>query len=349
MPRRDRVSPFLFVALFAQTAWFADRIFRLNALRFGVLGTARIARRIVADMQSVDAIQVVGIASRDPARARWYADQYGIAQAFDSYDAMLASDSIDAIYIPLPPSLHHDWALAAADAGKHLIVEKPVAMTLAEAQAIDQRCRDRGRQWLDATAWLHHLRTDRIRQSIDAGELGRVQHISVACSFFEPFQSDDHRLKPDLGGGCLLDLGWYAYGMARWAAGRLPVAVQSIGRQDRGIWFRSSSLLDFGDDLTATVNCAYDTATRKWFEIAGDQASIVCDDFTRPWPSKPARFWIHDRAGSAKSETFDGNQEARMLATFADLVSNATAAAAMNQQALDTQQILQTVADGIAS
>lgn len=311
------------------------------------MGTARIARRIVADMQSVDAIQVVGIASRDPARAHWYADQYGIPQAFESYEAMLASDTIDAVYVPLPPSLHHDWALAAADAGKHVLVEKPVATSADDAQGIDDRCIAHGKQWLDATAWLHHERTDRIRQVIDEGELGRVQHISVACSFFEPFQSDDHRLQADLGGGCLLDLGWYAYGMARWAAGRLPVAMQSIAKQDRGVCFRSSSLLDFGDELTATVNCAYDTATRKWFEIAGDQASIVCDDFTRPWPTRPAKFWIHDRAGNTKSETFDGNQEVRMLARFVEQVRSAGTSDALNQQALQTQQILQRVADQI--
>ncbi|MEZ6089333.1 MAG: Gfo/Idh/MocA family oxidoreductase [Pirellulaceae bacterium] len=315
----------------------------MTTVRFGILGAARIARRIVAEMQSVDSIDVLGIASRDRARARWYADQYGIANAFESYEALLQSDHIDAVYIPLPPALHAQWCVAAAQAGKHVIVEKPIAINAQQTIDMEETCRKAGVRLLDATAWLHHPRTSRIAECVSSGRLGTVRHISVACSFFEPFQSDDHRLKPDLGGGCLLDLGWYAYGLTRWVAGRLPVATQSILRHHRDIAFRCNSLLDFDDGLTAMVSCGYDTATRKWFEIAGADASIVCDDFTRPWAQRPARFWLHDRAGNVESESFEGNQEAEMLKAFARMVLEKRDAADLFQQSLQTQQILDRV------
>ncbi len=285
-------------------------------MRFGILGTGRITRRLVADLQTTPGVSVAVIGSRELERARWSCGQYGVANAVAGYENVIARDDVDAVYIALPPSLHGQWAIAAAVGGKHVLCEKPLATTLNEGAAIATACAQHRVRWLDATAWLHHERTEAMVRWVDEGRLGELRHLSASISFFEPFQDDEHRLNVQLGGGCLLDLGWYAVGSAILAAGPLRrVYANSLMRE--GVPIRTSAMLWFDNDVTATINCGYDTATRKWIEWAGTDAAIVCDDFSRPWPDRPARLWIHDRSGAVQSHQFEGSQEQRMIATLA--------------------------------
>lgn len=316
-----------------------------TGIRFGVLGTGRITRRMVAELQQAAGVRVAGIASRDASRARWYANQFGIPQAMGDYAALVHSDHIDAIYIALPPASHAQWAIAAAAAGKHVLCEKPLATTLEDTLRIEAACATARVSWIDATAWLHHQRTAAMQEIIAAGQLGKVKHVSSAVSFFEPFQSDDHRLSESLGGGCLLDLGWYAFGATVWAAGGVaPQRVFATGRRRGQVWDRVSAVCVFDDGVSATINCGFDTATRKWMEVAGDKASIICDDFTRPWSDRPPRFWIHDRTGAVRSETFEGNQEARMVATLVEEIHGTADLAPLRRQAIATGRTLAAAA-----
>ena len=130
----------------------------MRLVRFGVLGTGRITRRLVADLQQSEGVAVTAIASRDGARAKWYADQFGIPHGFASYEQLLQSASVDAVYIALPPAIHFQWASRAAELGKHVLCEKPLMTNLEDAIAFDQRCRHVQVCWLDATAWCHHPR-----------------------------------------------------------------------------------------------------------------------------------------------------------------------------------------------
>lgn len=320
----------------------------MENVRFGVLGTGRITRRIVAELQQASGVRVMGIASRESSRARWYADQFGIPHAFADYETLVQSDEIDAVYIALPPSLHAPWAIAAAEAGKHVLCEKPLATTLGETLRIDAVCSENRVRWLDATGWMHHPRTDRMQQLLASDALGTIRHVSAAVSFFEPFQSDDHRLDATLGGGCLLDLGWYALGMTVWAAGGCaPQKIFATGNRRGEIWDRVSAVCVFANGVSATINCGYDTATRKWMEIAGDEASIICDDFTRPWHDRPPRFWMHDRTGAVQSESFDGNQEARMIATMVEEIQGKSNLDPLRRQAVETARTIAAAAESL--
>ncbi|TWU59153.1 1,5-anhydro-D-fructose reductase [Rubripirellula tenax] len=311
--------------------------------RFGVIGTGRITRRLVADLQSTEGVEVTAIASRSGERARWYGDQYGIGAGVEGYAGLLKRDDVDAVYISLPPSMHAEWAIAAAQAGKHVLCEKPLTVSVAETIAVDDACRDAGVRWLDATGWLHHDRTDAFVGWLDDQRFGKLGHISASVSFFQPFQSDDHRLDATLGGGCILDLGWYAGGLVRFATGKLPLWVSADAVMIDGVSQRLTAIMGFGDDVTATLSCGYDTATRKWFEIAGSESSLICDDFTRPWPDRPARCWIHDAAGTVQSETFEGHQERNMITK---LVGDKSLAR-YQRQAIDTQTILDSLQQSI--
>lgn len=378
----------------------------LPPIRFGVLGTGRITRRLIADLQSTPGATVSAIASRCAKRARWAADSHGIASAVEGYDTLLSRDDVDAVYIALPPSLHHQWTVAACAAGKHVLCEKPLAQSAAEVVEMIDAANGANVRFLDATAWLHHERTDQFRKwlttatrapdAASAGakqddlfaeeshvsddqpsfRLGPLRHVSAAVSFPNPFQSDDHRLHADLGGGALLDLGWYAAGMIRFAAGGLPTQVYATAVMRGSIDVRISATMRFGDEMTATLSCGFDTTTRKWCEIAGEEASIVCDDFTRPWAEKPARSWVHEASGKVhtfvppsepEQEATDGatslqnipptrcHQEREMIARLVDWIrtdpsTNAeTPWRAFHAQALQTQMLLDALAESIRS
>ena len=314
----------------------------IKPVRFGVIGTGRITRRLVADMQSTEGVTVSVIASRTQQRAQWFADQYGIENAVSAYSELVNRDDVDAVYIALPPSLHAEWSIEAAQNGKHILCEKPLALNATEAMKIAKVARDNDVRWLDATGWLHHERTDAFAEMLASGRLGKVSHISSAVSFFSPFQSDDHRLSKELGGGCLLDLGWYAGGLARFAAGRLPERVFATAVYDdaegqtHAVPMRVTAMLWFAGQVTATLSCGFDTATRKWFEVAGSDASLVCDDFTRPWAQKPARCWVHAASGEVDQLAYQGNQEMSLISR---LVGDQPLEA-LQQQAIDTHRLL---------
>lgn len=285
--------------------------------RFGIMGTGRITRRLVADLQSTDGVGVTAIASRDQQRSRWYADQYGIQHAVTGYQELIRRDDVDAVYVSLPPSMHASWSIAAAEHGKQVLCEKPLAMSLHEAKQIDAACNQAGVRWLDATGWLHHPRTDAFARWLDEDTFGKIGHVSAAVSFYEPFQSGDHRLDRSLGGGCLLDLAWYCAGLIAFAnRGDHPIKVQARAVMRGEVPIRVTAMMSIGDHASATLSCGYDTATRKWFEIAGSKASLICDDFTRPWAQRPTRCWIHDSTGAVESHRFEGNQEHLMIQRF---------------------------------
>ena len=307
-----------------------------ETMRFGIIGTGRITRRLVADIQSTNGASVTAIASRTEDRAQWYADQYGIAAAVKGYSTLLRRDDVDAVYISLPPSMHAEWSINAAQAGKHVLCEKPLAINFREAKEIQTACDSANVRWVDATAWLHHSRTDQIHSWLGEDRFGKVGHISASVSFYQPFQTGDHRLDPSLGGGCLLDLGWYTAGMIRFATGSLPNRIFADALERESVPQRVTAMMWFDDDVTATLSCGFDTATRKWFEIAGSDSSLVCDDFTRPWADRPARCWIHDRSGKVEQESFEGNQERAMIAKLV----GSDSLLAYQQLALDTQRIL---------
>ncbi len=314
-------------------------------MRFGIIGTGRITRRLVPELQSTDGVSVTAIASRALDRGRWSADQYGIAQAFGDYQSLLDSDDVDAVYIALPPSLHHEWCQRSLEAGKHVLCEKPFVLDLNELQSLVQLSKSTGLRLLDATAWLHHPRTELMKEQVASGKLGELRHLSAAVSFFEPFQHQDHRRSRELGGGCVLDLAWYAAGNVILGAGMAPQRVMATAVMRDGVPFRASALLWFANEITATINCAYDTATRKWFEWAGSEAAVVCDDFTRPWAERPTRFWIHDRAGSVQSFQVAASQERELIRHFVNMDSLDP----YLQQALWTQATVDAIQQSIVS
>ena len=321
-------------------------------IRWGILGTARIARKIAAAIAQIDDVELAGVASRDLSRAKTWAHEHGARRAYGSYEALLTDPDIDAVYIPLPPSMHAEWTIAAADAGKHVLCEKPLAMNGAEAQRMADACAKAGVQLMDGVMWLHHPRTDEMQRAIASGSLGDLRRLTAAFSFhWDPLPLDDFRFRRDLGGGALLDLGWYCVGAALWAFGEPPRRVLADAYEQHGVDLRFSAWMWFRGDRMASFDCAFDTSMRKWLEVAGTRASIVCDDFTRPWkPDKP-RFWIHGAEGKASEHVSPAPlQEVCMLRSFGDAIRSGRLRQEWPARAIETQRVcdalLQSARDG---
>ena len=204
-------------------------------LRWGLLGTARINRMVIPPLRASAGNRLVAVASRDLARARGYAQEWGIERAHGAYEALLADPGIDAVYIPLPNHLHAEWTIPAARAGKHVLCEKPLALTVAEVDAMGAAAREGGVVLAEAFMYRHHPQTLKVKELVDAGAIGPVRFVRGTFSF--PLtRPGDVRLQPEWGGGCLWDVGCYPLSFTRFVLGREP--LEAAGAQ---CWGRPGS------------------------------------------------------------------------------------------------------------
>ena len=218
-------------------------------LRFGIISTAKIGHELVVPaIQDAENCVVTAVASRDLAKARAYADRFSIPHAFGSYDEMLASDQIDAVYIPLPTSQHIEWSIKAANAGKHVLCEKPIALHANEIDSLIE-ARDRNKVLITeaymvtyAPVWL------KVRELLASGAIGTLKHVQGAFTYFNR-DPNNMRNIPELGGGGLPDIGVYPTISTRFVTGKEPIRVQASTERDPefGTDIYSSVRADFGD------------------------------------------------------------------------------------------------------
>jgi len=201
-----------------------------TALRIGILGAARIApMALVRPSLQVPAAVVSAVAARDPARAQAFAAKHGIARALPSYDALVADPEIDAIYNPLPNSLHCEWTIRALEAGKHVLCEKPLASNTEEAERMAAAARRTGRVLMEAFHYRYHPLAARLRAILDSGELGRIRHVEAHMCIPLPLPGDI-RYRYDLAGGATMDTGCYAISLVRFLAGAEPTVTRAEAR-----------------------------------------------------------------------------------------------------------------------
>ncbi|MBO9096905.1 MULTISPECIES: Gfo/Idh/MocA family protein [unclassified Rhizobium] len=218
-------------------------------LRFGILSTAKIGRELVVPaIQDAENCVVTAVASRELARAREMADRFSIPHAFGSYEEMLASDKIDAVYIPLPTSQHVEWSIKAADAGKHVLCEKPIALKAAEIDSLIA-ARDRNKVLVSEAYMVVYTPVwKKVRELLAEGAIGRLRHVQGAFTYFNR-DAGNMRNIPALGGGGLPDIGVYPSITTRFATGKEPQRIQAVTERDPefGTDMYSSVKADFGD------------------------------------------------------------------------------------------------------
>jgi predicted dehydrogenase len=246
-------------------------------VRWGFLSTAHINRLLIPPAMESPKVELVAVASRDGARAEDYARTWEIPRAYGSYEALLADPDVEAVYNPLPNSMHIEWSIRALEAGKHVLCEKPLSRHTADVERAFEAAERSGLVLSEAFMYRHHPQTRRLRELLDGGAIGTLQAVRAVFGFFlrDP---DDIRLSGPLEGGALMDVGCYCVNSSRFVAGE-PERVsgeQLVG--PRGLDVRFQGTLRFPSGVVAQFLCGLVIPTQDELEAIGDQGSLFLDD-----------------------------------------------------------------------
>ena len=251
-------------------------------LRIGVLGAAGIARLFITGVAPSARVKVVAVASRSDVKAQAFASEYGIEKSYGSYEALLADPDIDAVYVPLPNGLHAQWSIRAAEAGKHILCEKPLAVNAEQARAMFDAARDNSVRLVEAYPYRAQPQTLKLRELLDAREIGALQFVqaSFAVVFNDP---QNIRMFPELGGGALLDAGSYVTSFIRMVAGERPARVSAVSHWlDSGVDNATAATMEFPSGLVAQLSCSFSAAYHRHALIAGDAGVIETTFLNHP-------------------------------------------------------------------
>ncbi len=268
----------------------------MNArVRWGVLGAADIAiKKVIPAMQTCKRAEIAAIASRDLEKAQKAAGALEIPKAYGSYEELLADPGIDAIYNPLPNHLHVPWSVKAAEAGKHVLCEKPIAMSVAEVRDLIA-VRDRtGVKMGEAFMVATHPQWLRVREMIRSGRIGQFRAV-VASYSYHNVNPENIRNIPEYGGGGVMDIGCYPIFISRWLFGEEPVRVQSSVERDPEMKTDrlTSAILEFPSGTTV-FTCSTQLVPYQMVQLLGTKGRIQVEiPFNAP-PDKPCRVWVDD-------------------------------------------------------
>ena len=248
---------------------------RTPALRIGILGCANIARQFARDVAPCRTARVVAVASRQLETAARFAADLGIGRHLGSYEALLADAEVDAIYVPLPNSLHAEWAIKAAESGKHVLCEKPLALGLEQAQAMFDAAKRAGVMLLESYPYYFQPQTGAMLELLQSGAIGTVRSVQSSFGFELSRPAGNIRMNPDLGGGALYDAGCYALSIIRLAMGEAPQRVMADATwADTGVDISMMATLYYADGRRAQLTCAMDGANHRRATIIGAQGTI---------------------------------------------------------------------------
>jgi predicted dehydrogenase len=330
----------------------------MTNLRWGILGTAAIARKNWKAIWHSGNSTIAAVASRNAERSRQFIADGQRERPFDTapaalgaYEELLASPDVDAIYVPIPTGLRKEWVVRAAQAGKHVLCEKPCGATVADVREMIEACRHHQVQFMDGVMFMHNPRLDRIRQALDdETSFGSLRRITSHFSFFstEEFRQtnvrSDGALEPL---GCLGDLGWYCIRFALWAMNwRLPrevsgriLAQTCSDRSQCAVPFDFSGELLFDDRISSGFYCSFLAAYSNWITATGTKGHLRVPDFVLPKNSNHGALEINGTASDDLKVDPSTAQDTNMIRAFAAQVLSGKLNDAWPDWSLRTQQV----------
>lgn len=276
----------------------------MSKLRWGVLGAAKIALyKVIPATQASERNVVAAIASRSLDKARAAADQCGVATAYGSYEELLADPNIDAIYNPLPNHLHVPWSIKALEAGKHVLCEKPVGLSSAEARELVAAAEAHPRlKVMEAFMYRHHPQWQAAKLLVYEGRIGALRTIFSFFSYFN-VNADDIRNQNDIGGGAMMDIGCYPVSLSRFIFDAEPSRVAATIERDPKFQVDrlSSAILQF-DGGTSVFTCSTQVAPYQRVHLVGETGRVEIEiPFNAP-PDRPCKIWLQTEAGIEEIE-----------------------------------------------
>ncbi|WP_232702319.1 Gfo/Idh/MocA family protein [Halobacterium wangiae] len=317
-------------------------------MQFGIISTANIGDVAVVPAIRDSDHEVRAVASRDADRAAAFADRHDIPETYDSYEALLDAD-VDAVYNPLPNALHAEWTCRAADAGLHVLCEKPLARDADEAVEVVQHCRNADVTLMEAFMYRYHPRTERALD-VAADHLGDPRHVHAAFDFPMPASKADVRLAPELAGGSLMDVGCYAVSAARQFLGE-PVAAtaSSHDARDCGVDTEFAGTLRFADGATATVEASFETRNYQSYRVEGTDGWLEATDAFNPTSDDGTvlRWGTADRTAE---ETFEPTDQYRLeVEHFADCVASGATPRTDGEEAIANMRAVDALYEAAAT
>lgn len=246
----------------------------MKKIRWGLLSTANINRRVIPAIQQSERGELTAVASRSQESAANYADHWQIPQTFASYEAMLHSDAVDVVYISLPNHLHAEWTIAALRAGKHVLCEKPFALTLAEVDQMIAVAEETGLVLAEAFMYRHHPQMKLAGEMVRNGRLGEITLVRATFNF-QMGSRDNIRLVSEYGGGALWDVGVYPLSFAQYMMGGLPESVSGVQLLGpSGVDELFSGQLTYSGSRVAQISCAFMTPYHTMAEVIGTKGRL---------------------------------------------------------------------------
>lgn len=256
----------------------------MEKIRWGVLSTANIGRtQVIPAIFRAENAEMSAISSRGD-RVYAAARELGIPKAYESYEALLDDPEIDAVYIPLPNNLHKEWVIKAAEKGKHVLCEKPAALSAQEAKEMIEACEANGVKFMEAFMYQLHPQHARVKEIISSGEIGEVKLIKSSHSFYLNNREGDIRMDKTMGGGSIYDVGSYCVQVIRHLTDSEPVKVQAIAELDEatGIDLTSTVYMKMDNGVKAMFDCSFDMINRNEYEVIGTEGKIKVPFAFRP-------------------------------------------------------------------
>ncbi|MES3018387.1 MAG: Gfo/Idh/MocA family oxidoreductase [Bacteroidota bacterium] len=266
----------------------------MSRVRWGVLSTAKIGvEKVIPAMQQGKYSNVTAIASRDFSQAKKASALLDIPKAYGSYEELVSDPEIDAVYIPLPNHLHVEWAIRSMKAGKHVLLEKPVGLSSAEARKLIKSSKGHPRiKIMEAFMYRHHPQWQKAKKLVENGRIGRLKSIQTFFSYYN-IDPDNIRHNPQFGGGGLMDIGCYCISLSRYIFGHEPVRANGVVEFDPVFQTdrMASAILDFSTG-TSTFTCSTQLSPSQRVSIFGDTGSIEIEiPFNAP-PDQPTKLWL---------------------------------------------------------
>ncbi|MFM1802084.1 MAG: 1,5-anhydro-D-fructose reductase [Planctomycetota bacterium] len=291
-------------------------------LRWAILGCARISRRgLIPGIQLSHSGTLDLLASRRPEVGREWATEFHIPRTTESYESAISDPNIDCVYIPLANEEHAPYVKMAADAGKHILCEKPLALNADEARHMAGYCREKGVILMEAFMWRHQPRVKALREQVQNGRIGELKIVRSSFSF--PIDMSDWRLDPTRGGGALWDIGCYCISAIRLFSGSEPVDIRGRARfSDRGVDLSMGVSVKCANGILGVFDCSFELPFRMEYELVGSNGFIQVPIAFLPTDAPQARFFDID-GNLVEEVTYDGrNQYACMVDNFAASVEN---------------------------
>lgn len=256
----------------------------MRKIRWDVLSTANIAQtQVIPAIVRAENAEVAGIAS-ESGKASEAASGFSIAAFYDSYEELLKDKEIDAVYIPLPNDMHKKWVIEAAKHGKHVLCEKPAALTAQEASEMIEACRENDVQFMEAFMYQFHPQHKRVQEIIATGEIGEVKFMSSSFSFFLENKESNIRMNKENGGGSIYDVGCYCIHAIRNFLNSEPVEIEVHAEIDQqsGVDLTATVYMRLANGISSVFSCSMDMASRQEYEIVGTKGRIIVPRAFRP-------------------------------------------------------------------